>query len=404
MTSSFYGKTVCFTFVALVSVILCSISLNYHVQLITKWRANDMFNATDTVSFAALGTCIDRISVDQLEYRKYHKAGCGDDKEKFLRESLAVSVHGLYYLKSKDNDNDLHTVASSVIATTLGTETADADPISRKMAYKALKKVAEYKGMPNKCEELYYANVSHPETQIASDADVQTFFNRIMTHKDDSGANEAYMAWPIRDPHVDCSMHDLYGQPPSSPPPPPTLENLTSTEVLKMYAHCRAQFLFASSGQRPMSGSMGVPMVGAKPGPYEDNVFTEPEHFARDYNTNYETKTKIYLGQRFGYSMWAYIPMLLATSYLLTDALVLLVAALTAAARFKTTSEKSPTFLAYLRTIAVRLATNKISRLIRRSIGTSLVLVSFITYAIFIAQPWGENKPNRLLGVVGMGV
>ena len=57
-----------------------------------------------------------------------------------------------------------------------------------------------------------------------------------------------------------------------------------------------------------------------------------PEGFNRTHHVDYDVKTRMYLGMRFGYAVWAYIPMLLCSCYLCADSVVFFLALRSAAA------------------------------------------------------------------------
>ena len=78
----------------------------------------------------------------------------------------------------------------------------------------------------------------------------------------------------------------------------------TQTKLL-LYAHCVAQFRYASSGIHiPYRGSFGMPSVGQKPGPASDalHVYEVDGSDVNSLGSNYTMKARLYQGQRFGYS------------------------------------------------------------------------------------------------------
>ena len=92
-------------FVSAAAAILCGVTLAFIITAVTEYRAKDFFTASNAEDFNALGTCVEALTDAQLKREKYDDPNiyCGPDRESGnrlnVRNSLAVSVHGLYYTK-----------------------------------------------------------------------------------------------------------------------------------------------------------------------------------------------------------------------------------------------------------------------------------------------------------------
>ena len=87
---------------------------------------------------------------------------------------------------------------------------------------------------------------------------------------------------------------------------------------LFMFAHCLTQFRYASVGTPvPHDGAFGLPTPGIKAGPGWRGE--EPEGYSDLINThygqNYTARVRLYQGQRFGYALWAYVPIIVAAAF-----------------------------------------------------------------------------------------
>ena len=92
-------------FVSVGCAILCAVTLAFITIAITEYRLKDFFVASDFEDFSELGTCVEALTDKQLRRENYHDpyAECRPNRERgtraHVRNSLAVSVHGLYYTK-----------------------------------------------------------------------------------------------------------------------------------------------------------------------------------------------------------------------------------------------------------------------------------------------------------------
>ena len=300
------------------------------------------------------------------------------------------------------------------------------------MVYKALVLVDELP-IPTSCDDIYqkddgsnfvYTDISNDHqmfdqslatqalpgnagVQIAGhyvDTEWETYIKNIRSGRlnDDDKTKET---WPLQEFVVDCpgdaQTLGVDYIPGTGPGVPGEEEGVTLTEAQKkyMYAHCVAQFQFASVGSHAWDGTYGIPLPGIEPGPffhpYSVAVFDTFKH-VDGFNeaSPYNMRARMYLGQRFGFSIWAYVPMFLALSYLLGDAVVFF---LTEALMPLVLAEQyafASTNLNNIRDSLVIAATTRSSRRRRLAIGYLAVIVAIIFYAVFIAAPWGFYYTN----------
>ena len=147
------------------SAVLCAFAIYFQIMALAKWRADDLFRATRITDFTTLGTCVEVITADQVG--TISDGGCsgsGADEELTgslgnLRNTLAVSVHGLYYAyqaAGAATNWELKAVATSVITSTIH---PTADSIGRGVNFTvvkgALEQVAE-SGVPGYVAESWY--------------------------------------------------------------------------------------------------------------------------------------------------------------------------------------------------------------------------------------------------------
>ena len=117
----------------------------------------------------------------------------------------------------------------------------------------------------------------------------------------------------------------------------------------------------------------------------------EPYVRADGFNgtSTYSQKARMYLGWRFGWSIFAYVPMFLATCFLLADSVVFFLAEAIMPLTLADTKKYSTSALNQARDSLVIAATSRSSRKKRLAIGFFAVFTSYLFYGIFIAGPWG---------------
>lgn len=385
------------------SAVLCAFAIYFNVMALAKYRTDDFLEATATKDFTRKGTCVETITVEQLQAYDYNTVldsvdnNCPDDGEKGKRlemqRTLAVSVHGLYYLyftKGVSDDLTRGVVETAISATIGGAKGLAVTPASVNFsaAYHALSAIPE-QGVPvlDGCNTIYGLQ---GESAI-TDADAVSYYAKLRAGRLDDDGKE-HSDWPIEDIDVRCNNG------PASTPSGAGLVDVTSAldaeQTQMLYAHCLAQFYFASSGTIPYGGTFGVPLVGERPGP---NDFWYPNAAGFNSTSDYNTKVRMFLGQRFGYSVWAYVPMLLASCYLCADAVVYFLAEATLPDVLLETQENGGSRRSMMRDSLVMASTSRVARGVRFGIGFAAVFASYLFYGLFVYVPWGlvETKMPR---------
>jgi hypothetical protein len=368
---------VCVVLSTALSAILCALAVSYNVTAIAKYRTDDFLTATKVEDFAAQGTCVEVITPTQLKDAGFDHdfPSCNSDntkgKQGSLRDALAASVHGLYYsyYTLSDQIMPMPDVVETVFTATLGGSTAVPNSVSFSTGYAALTIVTE-NTIPTSCDTIYNMNGEDSLTE----GDAVTYLAQL--RKGDGDAD-----WPLAEIPVRCNEHESAV---GTSTPIDVSTALSAVNTQKLYAHCLTQFQFAASG----AGPFGVPKVGKDGGP---NGFFYPNADGFNSTAPYSTKARMYLGQRFGWSLFAYIPMLLTTCYLLADAVVYFLAEATETVRNRGALDGIDSQLRTARVIATIEATDTTIRAYRFSIGLAGVVVSWIFYGVFIILPWHRD-------------
>jgi len=384
---------------------------------------------------------------------------CDDTgREDWIGRAVAVSVHGLYYVWSttavaggatatsagtlsgdfvnKDGTFTFGSVVRTAISATVlgGCQSCAAETtydyggagktawnpakkatsvqyptVKRQDAYQALKVVADA-DVPVSCDTIYGMTGADAEGGAFEESDPDTaekayareYFRKLV---DEHGGDD----WPVSPIVGSCNDNDIRS---------PTMVSgagvgtetwygsqladsmaIDSQTKLLLYAHCVAQHRYVASGLHiPYHGSFGLPAVGQKPGPASDalHVYTVDGHDVNNIGANYTLRARLYQGQRFGYSTWAYVPMILASTFLCADALVFFLAE--AALPFAISGARAYTTdnLVFRRNSLILAATKKSSRVKRLIFGFVLVLVSVIFWALYALVPFNALYENRM--------
>lgn len=382
------------------SVWLTSISLAFLVTSVVQFRAEDFFNASATKDYTTLGTCVGTLTHDQLSALDYnnHDIDCKKDTDQGNRfkllNTLAVSVHGVYYAYHTesarlDPGDHIRTVLSSMVTHVLGKqtefyptpETVVPPGLNFSTVFKTLSVVAEL-AIPVSCDEIYGITFD----SIESNPLLVAYIDNIREGRLDDD-KKIKSTWPLVNFETNCQNEDPsegvdYVPAPNTHPEDP----LTAAQKAYMHAHCTAQFQFASVGNRWQGGTGGVPIPGITAGPYF-YPYAQADGF--NHTSSYTTRARMYVGQRFGLSIWAYVPMFLATCFLLADSLVFFLAEALMPIIIADQVNYQTSTLNGMRDSLVTSATSKSSRQKRLAIGATAVAVSITFYAIFIAAPWG---------------
>ena len=390
---------------ALAGAILSAIALAFLVTSIVKFRADDFFTASTVKDFTTLGTCVETLTHDQLKELDYNNGEieCKDDTDRGNRYNLIntmrTSIHGAYYAYHSagarlDPGDHLETVISAMAAHVLGKvpafyptpETFVNVGVNFTAVYQALKLVS-HTDIPVSCDDIYsltYADIT--DTDIYVDTEYELYIKNIRKGRLDGDGNQK-STWPLAGivtncPGVDQSDGVDYLPAGQANPEDP----LTADHLKYMYAHCIAQFQFASVSTVPWAGTYGIPMPGIEPGP---SFYPYPQADGFNSTSSYNMRTRMYLGQRFGLSVWAYVPMFLATCFLLGDSLVFFFTEALMPITLADQANFASSTLNNVRDSLVIASTTRSSRRKRLAIGFLAVLSSILFYVIFIALPWG---------------
>ena len=431
---------------ALSGAVLSAIALAFMVTALVEYRADDFFTATTTKDFTTLGTCVETLTRDQLTELDYNNVGlsCKEDEDRGNRynviNSLRATVHGVYYAYHSPNAlvddgsdtntmvaaNTIHvpghylrTVHAAQVAHVLGKQAAFGyDPatfenvgLNYSMVYEALALV-DMVDVPVSCDDIYgltFTDISNDHEMIAQsaatvaaggaatipghfvDTEWELYIKRIRDGRLDSDGKQK-ADWPLEDFTIDCPgevqrMGTEY-IPGDAPGATKEVEGAALSDDQKkyMYAHCVAQFQFASVSTVAWSGTYGIPLPGIEPGPF---WYPYPQADGFNSTSSYNTRTRMYLGQRFGLSVWAYVPMFLATCFLLGDCVVFFFTEALMPITLGDQYAFASNSLNNVRDSLVIMATTRSSRRKRLALGFVAVLSSILFYSIFIAAPWG---------------
>jgi hypothetical protein len=177
-------------------------------------------------------------------------------------------------------------------------------------------------------------------------------------------------------------------------------EDLTidSRTKLVLYAHCLAQFRYATVGTTvPYRGSFGLPMPGEYPGPNKDFVYDLVDGSdVNSLNGNYTMKARLYQGMRFGYSVWAYIPMVLCSTFLCADAIVFFLAEAALPFVLQDAQLYESAYLIRMRNSLVMEASRQGARIARLTFGIFFLLFSIAFWFTFCYYPFNSLYESRM--------
>lgn len=395
------------------SAVASAFGIFFLVAAFCTYRAEDFRIATVTEDFESFGTCLEMITDEQLRGAGYHKPDdldCNDGNKENLERSLLVSVHGLYYAYAKANIRSWtmrRTVETVLTAVALKTDenALKLVPLNFTTIYDALHDVSQL-SLPKTCKDIYggasYDWRYHFRSQ-KKDSATGHLCEDLSTEEQIQAQSTCKAGFPIDKIPIACGAD----QPLDSGDYNriPTLANgmldIDSTVLDRLYTHCEDQFRFHFSGTVLNSGTFGIPLVGQSTEP-----ILMPWVAALGYNssTDYNTRTKIMLGMRFGFSAWAYAPMIMASAFFLADALVFFLAEATANERIIGTAVLSAggNFDRRKDSLVMQ-ATTLSTRAKRLALGTVAFIASLVFYLLFAAIPWGigETQLKRPLCETG---
>ena len=401
---------------ALGAALLMCFALGCLVTSLVNFRAEDFLTASKTEDMTTLGvggTCVETLTDAQLLELEYTKTDlkCGDNREQgnrvAVRNSLSASVHAVMYayyyhatfpgtLSGADfGEYKFYQVVGAMLTHIMGGTTTDGAGvvtqnvpvgINYTTADYVLRAVSQLE-IPVSCDDIYGLTFATDidNNDRFTDSPMELYIKDIREGRFNSD-EEIKETWPLTDLIVDCDDELLtMGDGTLQNPGAPASAIPTATKAM-LHAHCHAQFQFASVGTQAWSGTYGIPLPGIEPGP----AYT-PYPQAEGFNSTspYTMRARMYLGQRFGFSVWAYVPMFLATCFLLADAVVFFLAEAVMPLTLADTKKYSTSALNQARDSLVIAATSRSSRKKRLAIGFFAVFSSFLFYGIFIAGPWG---------------
>ena len=431
-------------FAAIVGALFSALSVVWIIEAFILYRSEDFIIASETLDWMnppeGQATCVEALTDAQLMSLDYDhvdlecKLGNGAGNKLNMRNSLAVSVHGLYYLAKnkatlpyvgdmprplykqaddKDaNGNTIpgldtalgHTMAAVLTAILKETLPDNSVPpsVNFASAYRALHWVADLQqreenpGVPTNCDTIYGKTYA----VIENDQNLMNFIEnlrlgRLVYQRTLDKLTGVKDTWPLNDIIVDCNEEDDDDDP-TTPIPAwvprvgqdaiTGIDALTAEQENYLYAHCYAQFMYASVGSENDAGVFAVPFVELKAG-----EISVPYARPTGYNdtASYSQKVRLQLGYRYGLSLWAYVPMLLCSCILLGDAIAFFFAEITMPNVMADMGLYSDNRLKNIRDSLVIAANTRASRLKRFGLCLLAYICSWLFYAIFIIWPYG---------------
>lgn len=334
--------------------ILGLVGISLIISSYASYRAKDFTKVTANADISKLGTCVESVHGDILK-----DVGIGDPSwscstsdSDALSRLLATQTHSVYYLNkiAAKKTGDTEAVASSLMTAMLG---FTPQQVNRSMAYSVLSMLDDSDvTIPSKCSEIYTSAYS------ASWYDTST----------------------AQLPTVSCTG-ELTGTNKAS---------FDATDLKRLAYACDVQFMFGRTG--PGENTYGIPLLNEVPGPV---YYPWPNTSFFNETSHWNTKSRMYMGFRFGWSLWAYVPAILALGYLTMDAAVVLLAETTIEARTEGLIETEEESAKKVRFKILHNAATYIKQRSRRFIIASLLVInSIIWFVIFCWGPWGLFMPR----------
>ena len=173
---------------------------------------------------------------------------------------------------------------------------------------------------------------------------------------------------------------------------------LTQVQKNRLYTHCKTQFRFAGSGTYLDNGTFGVPLAGVPAGPAggltDVGLFPFQAEGFNSSLTDYDTRARMLLGLRFGWSLWALVPLTLTAAFLLGDSVIFWLAEATAPTTIIEKLAAAPNMRAESISSYVNLATSAGMRGRRLFVALILYIASFILWITQVIVPWGLNEQS----------
>ena len=241
-----------------------------------------------------------------------------------LARLVLSQTHSIYYLHKTAPSPSVTAVAMASMASTIGNPSMS---INASMAHEVLQMLDdEGFTVPSNCSAIYNGTLSR-----------------------------SYDTLDQKLPKIECS-DTLTGSNPA---------NFSAAELGKLLYACNKQFYFGSSG--PHKDTYGIPLLNEPPGPYADRFWSETKFY--NATTPWSVKSRIFLGFRFGWSLWAYTPSVLALGFLTMDAAVVLLAEVTIQKRLTSAVDHAVSIHVAFRQVEDRLIQYVVQRKKRMSLA-----------------------------------
>jgi hypothetical protein len=342
------------------SLVLGIFGIYFLLVAYASYRAEDFVTATETQNFAVKGTCVESVSDDIVTDLGIGDASWGSSdyakKSEKLSRVLATQAHSLYYLHKTNPVGNVTAVATSVMAATLGHDKHQ--QISRSMAYQVLS-LLDDDGftVPSSCASIYTGAVSTPYD--TSNPPGGTKFELPDIVKLDSEVTEA------------------------------TTLALDATTFGQLLYACEKQFHFGRTG--PHADTYGIPLLNEVPGP---NWYPWGNTSGFNESSSWQTKSRMFLGFRYGWSLWAYTPNMIGITYMAIDAALMLLTETTIKARFEEmvtigqTREEIEEAQLHVTASYLR------ERFVRGTFGLVAILNSTLWMVLAVWSTWGIWSPR----------
>jgi hypothetical protein len=259
---------------------------------------------------------------------------------------LLSQTHSIYYLqKTTTVSQDVSDLAHTLLAATIGHSSMS---LNVSIAYNVLRSLDDDNfTVPRDCSSVY--------TGITPE-----FYDT---------ANQKL-------PTIECGA-TLVGSNPS---------NFSALDKGKLLYACTKQFSFGRSG--PHHETYGIPLLNEPAGPLYE--------FAFNATLPWTAKSRSFIGYRFGWALFAYVPCMLCLAFLSIDAMLVLLVETTIKYRNSgiVQTEVDPEGSTIFQKLQARLATYIRERDVRLTFGILLALNATVMMSLFVWLPWGVSSPR----------
>jgi hypothetical protein len=321
--------------VALGCLVASAFAIFWTFSSFVDYRSKDFTLVSEK---AVAGTCLSAVSATQLKNAKIDSSSwsCSLNAKSELGNLLEASVHALVAANAATAfTGNASRVLGSVVSTTLG---GQGHTLHRKQVYDALAQI----GVPATldCASIY------------------------------SGVIAEAVAPASSTPVVVCD--DVALTDAAAP---------TAADNAQLLAHCNSQFGYGTSG--PKTGTFGIPVAGTTLSPrilpvVEVNSTTTPENRAR-----------VLVGTRWGFATIPAVLFMLTSAFFLMDSTLFLLVEFTRIAAYRAQAAITAGGSRGMREgIITAIATFQAKRNFRWAIGTLLLLVEIVVWALLDGVPW----------------